>query len=178
MNLWAKKFLPVLITTLLVVFLSKTPVFAHPGRTASDGCHYCRTNCDKWGVTWNARHCHGGTVSTPSPRVEQTPTPIIITPTPPPIPSPSPFLKPPPSPSPSPSPSPIPSPSLSPSPSPSLSPAPQQSPEVKGVTEEQEVEPLSNKEAIGFLGFLGALFGGLGWGIYKLLRKFASKKAS
>lgn len=24
---------------------------AHPGRTAADGCHYCRTNCDKWGGT-------------------------------------------------------------------------------------------------------------------------------
>lgn len=32
---------------------------AHPGRTASDGCHYCRTRCDYWGVPWNARHCHG-----------------------------------------------------------------------------------------------------------------------
>lgn len=33
-------------------------IFAHPGNTASDGCHYCRTNCDKWGVPWNERHCH------------------------------------------------------------------------------------------------------------------------
>ena len=33
-------------------------VSAHPGNTASDGCHYCRTNCDKWGVAWNERHCH------------------------------------------------------------------------------------------------------------------------
>lgn len=32
--------------------------FAHPGRTASDGCHYCRTNCEKWGVPKNQRHCH------------------------------------------------------------------------------------------------------------------------
>lgn len=32
---------------------------AHPGRTAADGCHYCRTNCDSWGVPWNERHCHG-----------------------------------------------------------------------------------------------------------------------
>ena len=32
---------------------------AHPGRTASDGCHYCRTNCSSWGVPWNERHCHG-----------------------------------------------------------------------------------------------------------------------
>jgi len=36
------------------------PVFAHPGRTASDGCHYCRTNCDDWGEVYGARHCHGG----------------------------------------------------------------------------------------------------------------------
>ncbi len=31
---------------------------AHPGNTASDGCHYCRTNCSSWGVAWNQRHCH------------------------------------------------------------------------------------------------------------------------
>jgi hypothetical protein len=31
---------------------------AHPGRTASDGCHYCKTNCAKWGVPAGARHCH------------------------------------------------------------------------------------------------------------------------
>ena len=38
-----------------------TPVtLAHPGRTASDGCHYCRTNCSSWGVAWDTRHCHGG----------------------------------------------------------------------------------------------------------------------
>src|SRR5918992_1413577 len=33
---------------------------AHPGKTAADGCHYCRTNCDAYGVPWNERHCHGG----------------------------------------------------------------------------------------------------------------------
>lgn len=46
---------------LLSVFLSLTlPTFlyAHPGRTASDGCHYCRTNCSNWGVRYNTRHCH------------------------------------------------------------------------------------------------------------------------
>lgn len=37
-----------------------SPAYAHPGRTASDGCHYCRTNCDSWGVPYNERHCHGG----------------------------------------------------------------------------------------------------------------------
>ena len=33
---------------------------AHPGRTAADGCHYCRTNCDRWNVESDKRHCHGG----------------------------------------------------------------------------------------------------------------------
>lgn len=42
-----------------LIFLPKN-IFAHPGNTASDGCHYCRTNCDSWGVPWNERHCHGG----------------------------------------------------------------------------------------------------------------------
>ncbi|OGL81173.1 hypothetical protein A3B21_02695 [Candidatus Uhrbacteria bacterium RIFCSPLOWO2_01_FULL_47_24] len=44
-----------------ILFFSLQQSSAHPGRTASDGCHYCRTNCDSWGVAWNARHCHGGT---------------------------------------------------------------------------------------------------------------------
>lgn len=35
-------------------------VKAHPGNTASDGCHYCRTNCDYWGEVYGERHCHGG----------------------------------------------------------------------------------------------------------------------
>jgi len=43
------------------IFLS-VPILssAHPGNTASDGCHYCRTNCTSWGVGWNVRHCHNG----------------------------------------------------------------------------------------------------------------------
>lgn len=47
---------------IMAVFIYATPSFAHPGRTASDGCHYCGTNCDKWGVPWNERHCHGAPV--------------------------------------------------------------------------------------------------------------------
>ena len=45
---------------ILAIYLSTfiSTVSAHPGGTASDGCHYCRTNCDKWGVPWNQRHCH------------------------------------------------------------------------------------------------------------------------
>ncbi|EOX4413280.1 hypothetical protein ACMHY1_001592 [Vibrio alginolyticus] len=44
------------ITALLSVISFSS--YSHPGRTASDGCHYCRTNCEKWGVPKNQRHCH------------------------------------------------------------------------------------------------------------------------
>ena len=47
-----------LILVFAILLLLPAFVSAHPGRTASDGCHYCRTNCDKWGVPWNKRHCH------------------------------------------------------------------------------------------------------------------------
>ena len=50
---------------------------AHPGGTAADGCHYCRTNCSRWGVPADKRHCHGGGTSptTSTPRT-QTPQPV------------------------------------------------------------------------------------------------------
>lgn len=57
-----------LIYILLVAILGGSLFFysrilhAHPGNTASDGCHYCRTNCDYWGVPWNVRHCHNSSV--------------------------------------------------------------------------------------------------------------------
>lgn len=44
---------------------------AHPGRTAADGCHYCRTNCEKWGVEQDARHCHNG--NRPDQGIQMTP---------------------------------------------------------------------------------------------------------
>lgn len=60
------------------VFLFSDVALAHPGNTAADGCHYCRTNCDKWGVPWNERHCHGGsTIPAPTPK----PDPVPPTPT-------------------------------------------------------------------------------------------------
>ena len=43
---------------LLVVVLMATPAFAHPARTAADGCHFCRTNCAQWGEVAGERHCH------------------------------------------------------------------------------------------------------------------------
>jgi hypothetical protein len=51
-----------LILGILVLFLPPSLVSAHPGRTASDGCHYCRTNCEKWGVPEGERHCHGNRI--------------------------------------------------------------------------------------------------------------------
>jgi len=54
-----------LILVLAILLLLPAFVSAHPGRTAADGCHYCRTNCDKWGVPWNKRHCHGGKEEVP-----------------------------------------------------------------------------------------------------------------
>lgn len=41
-------------------FYTGGKAYAHPGGLSADGCHYCRTNCDKWGVPWNQRHCHKG----------------------------------------------------------------------------------------------------------------------
>ncbi len=78
MTPWVKKIMLLFITTILAYSLFSKPAFAHPGRTAADGCHYCRTNCDYWGVPWNARHCHGGVITIPEysiPKIELSPTP-------------------------------------------------------------------------------------------------------
>lgn len=42
-------------------------VNAHPGNTASDGGHYCWTNCSFWGVPYGVRHFHNRPVTTPRP---------------------------------------------------------------------------------------------------------------
>ena len=59
------------VAVLLLIATAAT-VAAHPGRTAADGCHYCRTNCAKWNVAANKRHCHGG--SGESSEREEAPT--------------------------------------------------------------------------------------------------------
>lgn len=56
----AISFAVILSLSLYGMFDIAVPAYAHPGNTAADGCHYCRTNCDKWGVEWDERHCHGG----------------------------------------------------------------------------------------------------------------------
>lgn len=68
----------IVIILALLIFIANTPAaFAHPGRTASDGCHYCRTNCDRWGVVWNERHCHGG-YAPPARKIYVAPTNVPI----------------------------------------------------------------------------------------------------
>jgi hypothetical protein len=45
---------------------------AHPGRTDSDGGHYCRTNCEYWGYTYGTWHSHNGySVPTYSPSLTE-----------------------------------------------------------------------------------------------------------
>ena len=44
---------------LVLTVLTARSSSAHPGGLAADGCHYCRTNCAKWGEVAGERHCHG-----------------------------------------------------------------------------------------------------------------------
>lgn len=139
---------------LLLFFLFPQLVFAHPGKTASDDCHYCRTNCDRWGVPWGERHCHGGytqtvpqiyvqpsSTPTPKPRQTSTPTPLPInTPTPT-------FI-------------------------PTLEPTLTFSPETLGVKTESKKESGS---PLGSLVTLG-IFGGLGYWIFKKIKGSKDKK--
>ena len=51
---------------ILIVFFIPGVVFAHPGRTDASGCHTCRTNCAKWGLSNGEYHCHNGNSSSSS----------------------------------------------------------------------------------------------------------------
>ena len=48
------------------VFLVPMNVDAHPGGLDDNGCHYCRTNCAKWGLNQDEYHCHSGNTYTNS----------------------------------------------------------------------------------------------------------------
>ena len=52
----------VLVVVVCVVSFLYTivPAYAHFGGVAGDGCHYCRVNCDQYGVAYGERHCHPG----------------------------------------------------------------------------------------------------------------------
>lgn len=62
---------------MLLVFPSTS--LAHSGRTASDGCHYCRTNCASYGYVTGTRHCHNGVSSVPAVKYEAPKTSVVET---------------------------------------------------------------------------------------------------
>jgi len=64
----------------IALFFAASPLFvsAHPGNTDSSGGHYCRTNCDYWGVPWNQWHSHGGNSYRP-PSNFTSPAPTVPT---------------------------------------------------------------------------------------------------
>lgn len=47
-----------LIIILFLLLICPNNVFAHPGRTDSNGCHTCRSNCEAWGLHTGEYHCH------------------------------------------------------------------------------------------------------------------------
>lgn len=69
-----KSIVAIIIT--FIIFTAPGTVSSHPGNTAADGCHYCRTNCDKWGVPWNERHCHNSR-SVPISKAKPVPKPEV-----------------------------------------------------------------------------------------------------
>ena len=42
------------------LMLMHTVSFSHPGKLAKDGCHYCRSQCEKYGLKANTRHDKNG----------------------------------------------------------------------------------------------------------------------
>lgn len=66
-----------LIMTMIVV-LSPLYVEAHPGRTDSNGCHTCRTNCAKWGLRYGQYHCHGRKNRSTSSNTNKTTTTKVL----------------------------------------------------------------------------------------------------
>lgn len=54
------------IFILCLLLITPNEVSAHPGRTDANGCHYCRTNCEQWGLSYGEYHCHNGSGSSSS----------------------------------------------------------------------------------------------------------------
>lgn len=65
-----------IVATILISNIFIFDAFAHSGRTAADGCHYCRTNCSSYGYVTGIRHCHGGG-SSYTPPVTKTVAPVV-----------------------------------------------------------------------------------------------------
>lgn len=66
------------LITIMIVVLLPLYVEAHPGRTDSNGCHTCRTNCAKWGLRYGQYHCHGKTNSSTSSNTNKTTTTKVL----------------------------------------------------------------------------------------------------
>lgn len=66
------------LITIMIVVLSPLCVEAHPGRTDSNGCHTCRTNCAKWGLRYGQYHCHGRKNSSTSSNTNKTTTTKVL----------------------------------------------------------------------------------------------------
>ena len=60
------KFKLISVALLYLLLIMPIKVDAHPGRTDANGCHYCRTNCTKWGLSIGEYHCHNGSGSNSS----------------------------------------------------------------------------------------------------------------
>ena len=58
-----KKKIGMVLTLLL---FSTSIVLAHPGRRDVNGCHTCKTNCEKYGLSYGEYHCHDGSSSSSS----------------------------------------------------------------------------------------------------------------
>lgn len=60
-----------LLIIVFIIFLSNISL-AHRGQLAADGCHYCRSNCEKKGYKKNTRHSHDGRKCTKSKKKKNT----------------------------------------------------------------------------------------------------------
>lgn len=67
------------LIALVLLFISPMIVLAHPGRTDSNGCHTCRTNCENWGLSYGQYHCHNGGSSSGGSRRYNTTTRVTTT---------------------------------------------------------------------------------------------------
>lgn len=69
-----RKVLRILFLGSFIFIIPILLVSAHPGRTDSRGCHTCRTNCAKWGLSTGQYHCHNGGGSSSGSRSYNTTT--------------------------------------------------------------------------------------------------------
>lgn len=53
-----KKLNLVLFTVIVGLFALPISLYAHPGRTDRYGCHTCKTNCPRWGLSYGEYVCH------------------------------------------------------------------------------------------------------------------------